>query len=467
MRRTTTTRAARASETRRRPGLRRLRWIAIGAGLLAAGTGAAWLAWGGLLQTRARADANALDASGATDEALARAAVDGDPRERTRAVEALRARGPAGHAALMRVHAGAVEALRRAPDRDDPRVARLRRALDRVSGQRDGHASGLYWHTDLDAARREAARTGKPILSLRLLGRLDEELSCANSRYFRVVLYSNPRVAARLRDAFVLHWSSERPAPRITIDMGDGRRIVRTITGNSVHYVLDAAGRPVDTLVGLYSPVGFTRALDEALEARDACPGANAECLARVHAEQLGAQRQRWARRRERDPALPTWGEAIRSLPGAPSDEAPSARAAMPLTVGKARIETPALGLLDRLPVPTRTPAVDWHRVGVLADGAEPLPARTRALLRLKTGRDDVDATARRLAEVALADGARNEVLFRRRIHRWFARQRPHTRDRASLNRRVYAELLLTPADDPWLGLRADDLYDGVELPGD
>jgi hypothetical protein len=134
-------------------------------------------------------------------------------------------------------------------------------ALDALCAQRDAHTSLLYWHTDLDAARAEARRARKPILSLRLLGRLDEELSCANSRFFRATLYPDPVVNALLRDRFVLHWRSVRPVPVVTIDFGDGRRLVRTLTGNSVHLVLDADGRPRDAIPGLYSAPGFARAL--------------------------------------------------------------------------------------------------------------------------------------------------------------------------------------------------------------
>src|SRR6478736_10291808 len=96
----------------------------------------------------------------------------------------------------------------------------------------------LHWFTNLDEAI--AASRGKPILSLRLLGRLDQELSCANSRFFKKLLYPDPRIAQVLREDFVLHWQSVRPVPIVTIDFGDGRRVTRTLTGNSAHLVLDA-----------------------------------------------------------------------------------------------------------------------------------------------------------------------------------------------------------------------------------
>src|SRR5258706_16355473 len=136
--------------------------------------------------------------------------------------------------------------------------------LDAVCAQIDAHTSLLYWFTDLSAAIAEARRSGKPILSLRLLGRLDEELSCANSRFFRTTLYANEKVSGYLRDHFILHWQSVRPVPHITIDFGDGRRIERTITGNSIHYLLDANGEVVDALPGLYGPRAFLEGLTRA-----------------------------------------------------------------------------------------------------------------------------------------------------------------------------------------------------------
>jgi hypothetical protein len=136
--------------------------------------------------------------------------------------------------------------------------------LDRICAQKDAHTSRLYWFTHLGSAIAEAERTRRPILSLRLLGRLDEELSCANSRFFRKLLYPEPRINQMLRRDFVLHWQSLRPVPKVTIDFGDGRRIERTLTGNSVHVVLDPRGRPVDALPGLMALDVFLEELAQA-----------------------------------------------------------------------------------------------------------------------------------------------------------------------------------------------------------
>ncbi|AKF11244.1 hypothetical protein [Sandaracinus amylolyticus] len=403
-------------------------------------------------------------------DSLARRAVDPDPDVAEPAIASLRALGPAGHAALLRVHAAAITTLRDAPPlAPDDATERLRRAIDVVSAQRDGHASGLYWHTDLDTARAEARRTGRPILSLRLLGRLDEELSCANSRFFRTVLYPNAAVARVLSERFVLHWSSERPAPVITIDMGDGRRIERTVTGNSVHYVLDADGRPIDAIPGLYAPAQFTAALERghALATRCAPLARDAfdTCLRDGHDAELAELERSWEERRASAPELPLYAALQLSDPGAIDQArvaAPSALVAMPITVGKAAIETPMMRLMARdVARVTTPPPIRWE-LAATADVLDARPdARTLALLRLKTGRRDVDALAARLASVAAIDGARNEVTLHRRA-RGLLRTAPGL---TVLNERVYAELFLTPASDPWLGLRADDLWDALEVP--
>lgn len=179
------------------------------------------------------------------------------------AIAKLRAAGPAALEALFTAAAPQITALRANKSRlEDAANAPLRAAIDGVARQRDAYASGLYWYTDIAAAKAEAKRTNRPILSLRLLGNLDDEYSCANSRFFRTSLYANRDVSSLLRHGYVLHWKSVRPVPILTIDMGDGRRIKRTITGNSIHYVLNQDGVVLDALPGNYAPAGFIAALE-------------------------------------------------------------------------------------------------------------------------------------------------------------------------------------------------------------
>lgn len=144
------------------------------------------------------------------------------------------------------------------------RVQAISETIDAVAGAKYSHVSGLYWYTDEEQARRVAQEQGKPILALRLLGSLDEELSCANSRYFRILLYPDESIRRLLHDKFVLTWTSVRSVPTITIDLGNGRSVKRTITGNSVHYVMLPDGQVVDCFPGLYGPKPFVERLEGA-----------------------------------------------------------------------------------------------------------------------------------------------------------------------------------------------------------
>ncbi|MCA9613188.1 MAG: hypothetical protein KC586_10595 [Myxococcales bacterium] len=401
------------------------------------------------------------DAGGTDDVSLA---VTGAPEIAAAARRRLRARGPEGLAALLDAHTETLTAL--AEGTAPPNVEALRDALDTVAAQRDAHASGLYWHTDLDAAKREAARLGRPILSLRLLGRLDEELSCANSRYFRTVLYPDARVGELLRDRFVLHWSSERPAPRVTIDMGDGRQMVRTLTGNSVHYVLDAEGRVLDAIPGLYAPLPFRGVLEAALGTAERCAAdADADaCVRRAHADALTSRRAAW------DANATTLGapsfDALLATTEPPTVDFPSALDAMPLTIGKAAIEVPMLDVLARRPTPRPRDDVDWDRVAGLGARFATMQTSeaTVALVALKTGTslEEARPLARRLVGTAFVDGTRNENVLHPRVHLWLADEAAE-RGFEAFNARLYRELFLTPADDPWLGLRDPNVWDAIE----
>ncbi len=67
----------------------------------------------------------------------------------------------------------------------------------------------------------------------------------------------------------------------------------------------------------------------------------------------------------------------------------------------------------------------------------------------------------RNFQQAIALDTVRNEYLLHRQIHEWFATNSPANLE--ALNARVYAELFLTPASDPWLGLVPPDTYTALE----
>jgi hypothetical protein len=348
-----------------------------------------------------------------------------------------------------------------------------------VAQQRDSYASGLYWYTDMDEARRASKASGKPILSLRLLGKLSEEFSCANSRFFRTVLYSNPEIARYLNEHFILHWKSVRPAPRVTIDYGDGRRVERTITGNSIHYILDSEGRIVDALPGLYGPAAFLRQLQQAETVAKQIAGqtalARVQILRRYHDAQLDAASKAWARDVERVGGKIT--ENIAAVTATPENP-PSARAAARVAMAKAVVES---GLVNAISSDTRTlerltDEETWNKIAALYLSDAKLDARSIALIRrqnpyIEEGKSDApgaDRMARLIQnfERAIAlDTMRNEYLIHSRLRAWLLSNRGML-DTEAFNERVYAELFLTPSYDRWLGLVQPNTYTGITNDG-
>lgn len=371
----------------------------------------------------------------------------------------LRAEGPSG---LVKVLA-TLDATSDAATR-----AELIELATKVAGQRDAHVSRLYWYEELDAALAAAKQSGKPVLSLRMLGRLDEELSCANSRFFRTTLYANTEVSTYLREHFVLHWSSERPVPVVSIDFGDGRKVTRTITGNSVHYVLDAQGRLVDALPGLYGAQSFVEALERAepiaKESGRANSERHAELMDRWHSRELAGSLERY-RQDLKAAGLKQTSFTLPTLPGLKvANVWPSSREAVPMAMPKAMVELPMVKQL--VPDGGASVPVDptpWERIAAVRAREAKLDASSRALVLSKNPVDVTSAQApklsaelseqliERLEDSIAADTARNEYALHAVIRRWLS-ENPGVAMKA-FNREVYARLFLTPATDPWLGL--------------
>jgi hypothetical protein len=318
------------------------------------------------------------------------------------------------------------------------------RKVDEHAGQKDAVQAGLYWYRDLERAKQVAATAGKPILSLRLLGQLDCDLSCANSRFFRTVLYANAEVSAFLREQFVLHWESVRPVPVISIDFGDGRVLRRTVTGNSIHYVLTPEGKVLDALPGLYGPRRFQQQLQLALAVAgrlDSAPDADA-VLRTYHAGRLsaleGALAQHEFARRLADAQVPPDGGGF-----------PTAADAAPRAMGKAMVEAPLVRAA------TGEDPGDPRGSGPSV-GPVTLDARSRDLMRTKVEvqrreGDAFEALVSDFEAVVAEDMGQNELVLRPQILRRLLAE--GAGDVAALNRWVYAEVFLTPDEDPWLGL--------------
>jgi hypothetical protein len=413
--------------------------------------------------------------------------------------EKLRAEGPAGLAEVLRQCDELVKVIETyakvqadpvRPATGDPaeqlkkQLKLLHAVADQVAGQRGASVSRLYWYADLAAAREAAVESGKPILSLRMLGKLTDEYSCANSRFFRTALYANRKISDYLRENYILHWQSVRPAPRITVDFGDGRKLERTITGNSAHYVLDATGRPLEALPGLYGPKAFQAWLVRSKELADRLSlVSNREQAATLLTEHHASRRNAIDAALEADLKTHAPELLLTGNSGGNGDRAgnPNARQAAVRAVSKTAAEAPLLASI--LPGDEVLQAQDdelWKRIAAAhADDAR-LDEASVAIIRREnpTAADaGIRAESKRLQEDPLVrllrnfeqsmalDTVKNEYLLHRKIHEWYVNQ-DVPRGVDAFNEKVYAELFLTPSSDPWLGLAPADAYTALERGG-
>jgi len=271
-----------------------------------------------------------------------------------------------------------------------------------------------------------------------------------------------------------------RHVPVVTIDFGDGRKLKRTLTGNSAHHALLADGTPVDVLPGLYGPGAFLNWLKrvEQLtgELRQSPPAARADVLTQYHTERESVILERW--RRELNEIAPPASSATQQVADPKAAKAPTAEEAGAMASTKGRVELPVLASI----APTSsTPAElesamseeTWRQLArkyyayaALDDASVALVAQqnpaAEEAMPVAVTKTVVESPLLRLVRnlqtsIAL-DTVRNEYLLHRQIHHWFAEE-GLPKDVDALNERVYADLFLTPSSDPWLGLAPRDVY--------
>ncbi|MFN0021138.1 MAG: hypothetical protein ACKVP0_23065 [Pirellulaceae bacterium] len=428
----------------------------------------------------------------------------GGPAEVDAAISRLREEGPGALDVLFAQKKELQEEGRRiSPTSPSPEVAallaRLDSAIDRVGGAKYCSASQLYWYTDLEQAKAVAQKCGKPILTLRMLGNLTDEFSCANSRFFRTTLYSNEEISRTLRERFVLHWRSVRPVPKVTIDFGDGRKLERTLTGNSIHYVLMPDGQVVDAIPGLYGPKAFLKQITrgEALVRllAEATVGRRNVMLANFHQQQASEVTKAWQADWQRaqlanvkagpKAALDAFARTLQSQDAGGQQQAaapPRAEAATRIARPKERVEArlvEAANLTKVTPEDVQDEKI-WNVIASFHSDDAKIDVASRRVIREEkplaaaagrlamTKRVVEDPMLRLVANLEnsiAVDTVKNEYQFHRKIHQWLAAggYRP---DVETLNERVYAEIFLTPSSDPWLGLAPANVYTALENGG-
>jgi hypothetical protein len=237
----------------------------------------------------------------------------------------------------------------------------------------------------------------------------------------------------------------------VTIDFGDGRKLKRTLGGNTLMEICLPDGRVVDAFPGLYTPEDFLKEAGQTLElVQTLAPGATDDAIA---ARVIDWHRARLA-------ATP------RGHPAAP----------VSLSVEKAIVESPLLRALRTnpgTPPPTDLLARELGRAPVTLAEGETLDA---ALARLSRQLEDVSKqpatveqlrerflrlpegqrpTPEQLGKMALRVDSRTNVNWMRpAVHLLFASY-SHLPAGEACRDTVFKQLLHLPVDDPYLGLAA------------
>jgi len=122
------------------------------------------------------------------------------------------------------------------------------------------------------------------------------------------------------------------------------------------------------------------------------------------------------------------------------------------------------------------TDEATWTKIAQLHIADATLDPRSVGLIRRQTQKSIKDDTGK-TADMTLAklveklqmnialDTVRNEYLMHTKLYAWLIADRGRS-DIDTLNKKVYAELFLTPASDPWLGLFSAETYVAIDGSG-
>jgi hypothetical protein len=277
------------------------------------------------------------------------------------------------------------------------------------------------------------------------------------------VLYPNAEISKYLRENYILHWQSVRPAPRITIDFGDGRKIERTITGNSIHYILGQDGDIIDAIPGLYSPLAFQKYLKQGAEMNKALLSIPNEKYALALMKYRKAAFDEIIQKRSK--AIKTSGVKLTQ-----TRAGTLAILAAPIAVSKMVVvdEYSILRVYDDFA--KFEPAVnfdDWGKLSKLYSPDLKIDDNSAQFIRrqnLKTGLSESDFKAMfaKLDQFIALDTTRNDFLLHTKLYEWLNARRG-VGDLESFNAQVYDQIFKTPNYDKWLGLYSNDVYTALD----
>jgi hypothetical protein len=238
------------------------------------------------------------------------------------------------------------------------------------------------------------------------------------------VLLSDPKVGEFLKTQVVPSWEMVREVPKVTVNFGGGKKLERTITGNTVMYLCTPEGTVLDAWPGVYMPEDFLASIHASLRSlKDRAPS------------------DKLAWHRERAASSPTLAGMART------------------SMGKAMVESPLLQVLQSAPRSELTGASRPSAVEGFESYAQSLtdlskiPMRPEQAKRILAANLGPNATPEELGmEATRLDSKINIRAMRPAIHLWMAEQK-ELPTLAQGKQTLFKQVLHIDIDDPYLGL--------------
>jgi len=290
---------------------------------------------------------------------------------------------------------------------------------------RKTNVHGVQWHDQFQNALAESRETGKPILLLSMFGKIDEEMPCANARTLRATLFKDPEFKRLASNDVIVAWEMVRAVPKVEIDLGDGKKVKRTVRGNAVMYLCNSEGRVVDAYPGVYTPTDFMPMVREALP------------LAKLSEADAIA-----------------WHEA--------RAENAVHTATMRATMSKVALEGPILNLMGARPISgvksrpsSNDPKVQrFERVAATVRDLSLTPMASDEVAIAVTNREIDGRSPEELGmEILKRDSKNNVTQMRSVIHLWLASEK-QLPSPVEARDTVLERILKIPYKDPYFGLR-------------
>ncbi len=227
---------------------------------------------------------------------------------------------------------------------------------------------------------------------------------------------SDPEVIKLLSTEVIPVWESVGPVPKVTIELGNGRKLERTLGGNIITYIVSADGAVYDAYPGVYTPWDYLTEIQKTLNFVKQTPEPSK--IISWHRDQFSDL---------------VASEQYRT------------------TFSKALVESPLLKALKIGPAKNFTEKGNFRDIS-----KEPATVQQLSAALLNYQSDDPQEIGRRVVEV---DSANNVKLMRPAVHALYSNL--ESLPKVNVFRDIiYKQLLHIPLDDPYLGL-ADAIVPG------